>query len=52
MLGPASGLPVVELKARTVPARVALAGKVMLMSVGSTTGALRPRSAVSATCCA
>ena len=28
-----------------------LLGKVMLISVGSTTGAFKPRSAVSATCC-
>ena len=51
MLGPVSGLPVVALNANTVPALVALAGNVIAISVGSVTGALSARSAVSATCC-
>jgi hypothetical protein len=46
---PAIGLPL-ESKANVLPALAVLTGKVMLMLVGSVTGALMPRSAVSATC--
>lgn len=48
---PTTGLPFAS-NARVLPARDALAGRVIAISVGSVTGALSPRSAVSATCCA
>ena len=48
-VSPGLGLPKAS-KARYLPARSALRGSVILMSVGSVTGALSPRSEVSATC--
>ena len=47
---PASGLPVVSLKARYLPLRVSFAGSVMSIEVGSVTGALMARSFASETC--
>jgi len=50
MSSPTVGLPL-ESNASVLPARDSWDGKVMLILVGSVTGALMDRSAVSATCC-